>query len=79
MSAPVVKFRKVQDRSWNGNGFGADPAWWDAEIDGEVIAKWRPRGEIYGRPTFAIYRYADWRTAVQQEAERRRAEPGEPD
>lgn len=66
----------VRGRSWNGNGFGTDPAWWDAELDGEVIAKWRPNdrrpgGDIYGKPIFGIYGYRQWRTAVLKEVERR--------
>ena len=80
MSTSQVRFRKVQGQSWNGNGFGIDPAWWDAEVDGEVIARWRPRagmprGEIYGKPTFGIHGYRQWRAAVLTEAGRRTERP----
>ena len=72
---PLVRFRKVRNGGWAGNGFGTASAVYEAILDGEVVGRWDRRGhEVFGRRSVPFcFRYRVWRVEVEEEAQRRHA------
>ena len=70
---PLVRFRKVRDGGWAGNGFGTASAKYEAVMDGVVVGYWDRRGhEVFGRRSVPFcYQYRTWRAAVEEEAQTR--------
>lgn len=77
---PDVTFHITQGRTWLGNGFGTEPAHWEARLNEAVIATWHPNGggesrtvraEIFGVHEYFIYKHAEWKTRVRMEVDRR--------
>lgn len=67
---PLVRFRKVRNGGWAGNGFGTASAVYEAVLDGEVVGHWDRRGhDVFGQRSVPFcYEYRTWRAKVEAEA-----------